>query len=180
MDDTARFESAQALFCAIADLVGKSNIDKVLNLTKYPTYTDFANGHRDPKFKGKSNRDRINLAAKQIDTTADLDTIETFLINNNSWYISTIKIASHLIEFLWKVDADFKSISRKNFLSGKKSIYVIKKINKKDKFTEENIRCVRPSFGLHPKYFNWVLGKKSNINLKPGERLTLKSIIKYE
>ena len=123
MDDTARFESAQALFCAIADLVGKSNIDKVLNLTKYPTYTDFANGHRDPKFKGKSNRDRINLAAKQIDTTADLDTIETFLINNNSWYISTIKIASHLIEFLWKVDADFKSISRKNFLSGKKSIY---------------------------------------------------------
>ena len=31
MASTAAFESAQALFCAIADNVGKMNIDNVLN-----------------------------------------------------------------------------------------------------------------------------------------------------
>ena len=41
MASTAAFESAQALFCAIADNVGKMNIDNVLNLKKWPTYGDF-------------------------------------------------------------------------------------------------------------------------------------------
>ena len=33
--ETDKFESAQALFCAIADNVGTSNIDKVLNIETY-------------------------------------------------------------------------------------------------------------------------------------------------
>ena len=38
-DKTALSESAQALFCSIADNVGANN--KVLDLDKYPTYFDF-------------------------------------------------------------------------------------------------------------------------------------------
>ena len=41
MSETANFESAQALFCAIADKVGSSKIDKVLNLQLYQSYPDF-------------------------------------------------------------------------------------------------------------------------------------------
>ena len=33
--ETAMFESGQALFCAIADLVGKDALDKVLNLKTF-------------------------------------------------------------------------------------------------------------------------------------------------
>ena len=43
-DVTSLSESAQALFCAIADGVGKNNIAKVLNLVKYPTFTAFLLG----------------------------------------------------------------------------------------------------------------------------------------
>ena len=41
-----------------------------------------------------------------------------------------------------------------------------KDIKKGEKFTKNNIKVVRPSFGLEPKLFNKVLGKKAKINLK--------------
>ncbi|SVD45107.1 uncharacterized protein METZ01_LOCUS397961, partial [marine metagenome] len=43
-DDTAKFESAQALFCAIADHIGQNNVKDVLNVTLYPTYDKFKKG----------------------------------------------------------------------------------------------------------------------------------------
>ena len=64
---TAKFESAQALFCAIADFVGKDNIDKVLNMTEYPTYEKFEGGTK----RNITNRFRIDEAAAFIDTTSN-------------------------------------------------------------------------------------------------------------
>ena len=55
--ETEKFESAQALFCAIADKVGSSNIDKVLNIETYKTYSDFVLGNQqfiDAVFNGNS------------------------------------------------------------------------------------------------------------------------------
>ena len=43
-DETTKFESAQALFCAIADYVGQPKIENVLNVTTYPTYASFLKG----------------------------------------------------------------------------------------------------------------------------------------
>ena len=40
-DKTAIFESTQALFCAIADYVGKGKIDSVFDLKKFKTYREF-------------------------------------------------------------------------------------------------------------------------------------------
>ena len=48
----------------------------------------------------------------------------------------------------------------------KRSIYVSKDIKKGDIFTEKNIKVVRPSYGLEPKHYNNLLGKKSKKNLK--------------
>ena len=40
-DSPLEGEATQALFCAVADYVGKAQIDKVLDLEKYPTYQSF-------------------------------------------------------------------------------------------------------------------------------------------
>ncbi|WP_290391135.1 SAF domain-containing protein, partial [uncultured Bacteroides sp.] len=36
--------------------------------------------------------------------------------------------------------------------------------------TEQNVRSVRPGFGLHPKYLKDILGKKVNQDLEKGTR----------
>ena len=55
----------------------------------------------------------------------------------------------------------------------KRSLYVAKKIQKGEKFTSENIKSVRPAFGLHPKYYRQLLGKPAARNLEKGDRVTL-------
>lgn len=106
-DTTAKFESSQALFCAIADLAGGQNIDEILNLKKFPTYKHFKLG----KYKGIKNTVRIAKADSFTKTTAGLKEIESFLTGNNSWYVSSVLTANYLLKFLHsKVDKDFKDI----------------------------------------------------------------------
>lgn len=57
-----------------------------------------------------------------------------------------------------------------------RSIYVNKEIKAGEKITENNIKIVRPSFGLAPKHYNEVLGKSVNKNLEYGDRLSLEDI----
>lgn len=57
-----------------------------------------------------------------------------------------------------------------------RSLYVAKDIKKGEKFTEENIRSVRPGYGLHPKYLNEILGKRAKVDLAFGERVTKEEI----
>ena len=54
-----------------------------------------------------------------------------------------------------------------------RSLYVAKDIKAGEKFTEENVRSVRPGFGLHPKYLPEVLGKTAARDLEMGERFSL-------
>ena len=61
-------------------------------------------------------------------------------------------------------------------LNGRRSIYVVKKINKGELITNKNIKVLRPGFGLHPKLYDKVIGLKAKINLEPGNRLTKKDI----
>lgn len=61
-----------------------------------------------------------------------------------------------------------------------RSLYVAKDIKAGERFTEENVRSVRPGFGLHPKYLPEVLGKTAARDLEMGERFSLDMIIKNE
>ncbi len=57
-----------------------------------------------------------------------------------------------------------------------RSLYVAKDIKAGEKITEENVRSVRPGFGLHPKYLPEVLGKIAVRDLEMGERFSLDMI----
>lgn len=52
-----------------------------------------------------------------------------------------------------------------------RSLYVVEDIKAGDVITEKNVRSIRPGFGLHPKYYNEILGKLVLIDVKRGERV---------
>ena len=53
-----------------------------------------------------------------------------------------------------------------------RSLYVAEDIKAGEVITEKNVRSVRPGFGLHPKYLNEAIGKKTKRELKKGERFS--------
>ena len=54
-----------------------------------------------------------------------------------------------------------------------RSLYVVEDIKAGEVITEENVRSIRPGFGMHPKYYKEVLGKTVRKNIEKGERLNL-------
>lgn len=58
-----------------------------------------------------------------------------------------------------------------------RSLFVVKDIKAGDIFTEENIRSIRPGYGLPPKYLKVIIGKKAKIDIKRGIPLSWDIII---
>ena len=99
-DKTALAESSQALFCAVADFLGERKSDKLLDVKKYLTFTDF---------KRAVGEQVISKAEKRIRTPGvTLSDIEEFLLKNNDWYKSSTLIALKLVKDITGIDTDFK------------------------------------------------------------------------
>ena len=92
--ETMYAESAQALFCAIADIAGKQKTKKILDVNLFPSYNEFK----------RSNKKIIEEAYNYVDTPgATLKGIEEFLqrpSDKNEWYRSSTLIAVKLMNDL--------------------------------------------------------------------------------
>lgn len=64
-------------------------------------------------------------------------------------------------------------LSRKN----RRSIYAIKDIKKGERLTKENIKRIRPGYGLAPKYYNDILGKEVKEDITKGTPLNWNLIV---
>ncbi len=52
-----------------------------------------------------------------------------------------------------------------------RSLFVVENIKQGEKFTEYNIRSIRPGYGLTPKFLSQILGKKASRDLEKGTPL---------
>ena len=52
-----------------------------------------------------------------------------------------------------------------------RSLFVVKNIKKGDILSKENIRSIRPGYGMHPKFYRQVLGKTVNRDIDRGTPL---------
>jgi pseudaminic acid synthase len=58
-----------------------------------------------------------------------------------------------------------------------RSLYVVEDIKEGDEITPQNVRSIRPGYGLHPKYYYEILGKKINRDVETGERFSFEFIV---
>lgn len=58
-----------------------------------------------------------------------------------------------------------------------RSLYVVENIKAGENITEKNVRSIRPGFGMHPKYYNEILGKTIKVDLEKGDPLKLEYVI---
>lgn len=52
-----------------------------------------------------------------------------------------------------------------------RSLFVVKDMKAGETFSAENIRSVRPGYGLHPKHYFEILGKTASVDIERGEPL---------
>ena len=114
-DDTSYAESAQALFCAMADYLGKSETTKLMDIKKYPDLDSLMENNTLKKAMNKSYP-RI-YAHYKGGAKFSLDQITEWLGDpkNKKWYTSTVLIAKKMMEEISSIDSDFKDIESADF-----------------------------------------------------------------
>jgi len=102
-DSPKEGEAAQALFCAIADLLGEKTTTKEFKISKYPTYR---------LFKKKYSKIIIDTFAKIDTPQISLKQIEDFLVNKKGWFESSLNVAVKLIEDIETINKNFSKIQK--------------------------------------------------------------------
>ena len=57
-----------------------------------------------------------------------------------------------------------------------RSLYFIQDVKKGEIITKDNVKSIRPGFGLHPKYYNQIIGKKVIEGVQMGDRVSFDNI----
>ncbi len=58
-----------------------------------------------------------------------------------------------------------------------RSLFVVKNMKEGEIFTEENVRSIRPAFGLHTMYFDEIMGRRARTDISKGTPLDWKLIL---
>lgn len=101
----------------------------------------------------------------------------------DSQFSLSVKKFAQMIEMLKNTKLSFGSKKirinkgEKYAKKRKRSIFAITNIMKGEKFSKNNIDCLRPGYGADPKYFFKIINKKAKKNIKIGTPIKL-SLIK--
>jgi len=52
-----------------------------------------------------------------------------------------------------------------------RSLFAVKDIKTEEVFTEENVRSVRPGYGMHTRFLKNIIGRKATRNIERGTPL---------
>lgn len=81
--------------------------------------------------------------------------------------VSEIRIAE---QSLGGINYEITSKQKENRIY-RRSLFVVKDVNKGEFFTKDNIRSIRPGHGIHTRYFKDIIGKKAKKRIDRGTPL---------
>ena len=86
--------------------------------------------------------------------------------------VKSIRTAENM---MGKVDYEMTKKKKKS-RQFSRSLFIVKDVKAGEILTEENVRSIRPGFGMHPKYLFEILGKKFNQDFEKGTPMSLKFV----
>jgi pseudaminic acid synthase len=169
---------------------GNNDIILLKCTSSYPAPLELANLNTIPDLKERFNVEvgfsdhTYGSLAPTIATTLGAKVIEKHFILDKSIGGPDADFSLDVAEFTEMVDRvrdTEKLLGNVSYeLSGKvkmnrkfaRSLFVVDDVKKGDTLTLENVRSIRPGYGLHPKYYEKILGKKFVRNINKGEPLS--------
>ncbi|QMU66469.1 MAG: pseudaminic acid synthase [Flavobacteriaceae bacterium] len=178
--------------------VGNHNIALLKCTSSYPSPLELANLKTIPDIKERFNVEvgfsdhtygslapsvAVTLGAKIIEKHFILDKSiggpdADFSLDEKE-FAEMVNAVRNTEKMLGKVSYELseKVINNRKF---SRSLFVVEDVKKGDKITEKNIRSIRPGYGLHPKFYNEILGKIFDDDIKRGTPLKLGFIKNFE
>lgn len=120
----------------------------------------------------------VALGAKVLEKHFSLKgkkSLDDFFSMNHIQFKEMVEEIREVEKAIGNINYNISKGSKTHF-KGRRSIYVSENIKKGELITKKNIKIVRPNYGLHPKYFSKILGKKVKKNLTAGSRFKLSYI----
>ena len=174
--------------------VGNNDITILKCTSQYPALPEDANLLTIPDIKNKFNVEvglsdhtmgieapvvAVALGAKVIEKHFILDKSiggadAHFSLDENEFkqMVDSVRLAESM---LGKVDYEMTEKKKKS-REFSRSLFIVKDVRAGDIITEDNVRSIRPGYGLHPKYFKEILGKPVNKVMKKGTPIKLGDI----
>jgi pseudaminic acid synthase len=112
-----------------------------------------------------------SLIEKHFTLDDNSETVDSFFSSNEDEFQKMVRDIRSVEKSLGQVCYEITQSAR-NSLRGRRSLYVAAPISAGEALTTKNVKCVRPAFGLHPKYFDQILGRTVTCDLRIGDRLT--------
>jgi pseudaminic acid synthase len=88
---------------------------------------------------------------------------------NEEEFTAMVKVVREAEKAIGQVSYELTEKQKKGRVFSR-SLYVVKDIKKGEVITEENVRSIRPGFGMHPRYLNDILGEKSPKDFEKGDQ----------
>lgn len=103
------------------------------------------------------------------------ETVDSFFSADFAEFKTLVQKVREVEKMLGTATFEISPSARVN-LRGRRSLYFSKPLRAGDILTADNIKCVRPGFGLHPKYYEKVLQQKVRSPKDAGDRLSLEDL----
>jgi len=151
-DDTSKAESAQALFCAMADYIGAAKVDKIFNTDLYTSYESFKKNWNETYPQAKIGEAFNKHVESNVTSLKEIEDFLNKTPKNPEWYISSVNIAKQLIKDIDGISTKFSTIKRPTW----SSIFYVRG----DKVVMKNIEILFNEAVISQKQVNVLLTKE--------------------
>lgn len=112
-----------------------------------------------------------SLIEKHFTLDDESETVDSFFSSGEEEFARMVRDIRVVERALGRASYEIAPSALPNLL-GRRSLYVAAVIKAGEPFTKSNIKSVRPSFGMHPKHYQEILGRRAKQDLQPGDRLS--------